>query len=1028
MQRFKGTIISQLAFWALMLTCSFAGAQPQPTPAYSVAITPAQAAIEPGGVLQLEAHLFDARGQKVESDGLEWSVKPDSLGEISDEGLFQAGRLAGSVRILAVFKRANVRYYGEAEIAIGQPRPPLIKIEVLPQNAAIEPGGNLQYHLTAIARDNSNLQIDTIRWTVEPRHIGSIDQDGLFEAASSPAQGQVIAYVHIQGAVYRGMARVTVSEKPTASVSGAVTDETTGQPIVGAQLLVQKIGPLRWVRSVRTDADGKYVANQLIPGLYIVRASAKTYLTEFYDDKDALAEANVLTINAEDSLTGVDFALLLGGAIRGFVKSGADSLPIANSLVAAVHVISQRKIYTKSGADGHYEIDGLPAGDFYVHAEAAGYRGEFFDDIQRGGHPDILTISPPNVLDNIDFHLAASSGIAGKVVDAASGEPVADAMISVLESGRGRKLVQMVARTKTNEKGEFLAGVRPGKYFVFAEAKGFVGEYVDNKLSVLDADTIEIMENAHTRVPDVALDRLGSIAGQVIDEDSKAPLAGATVIAFLEYDPRMLMLDLQSMGPVMRSYQARTDNSGNYFLEDLPTGKYFLKAFAKDYLPEYYGGSPTFENAALVEVAQSTAVTGIDFELGIGGKLSGTVVDSATGLPLAGATVSLWSDAIGNPRVAFTDRAGHYQVAGLPAGEYLVFARVSGYDGRFYDGVDYQAEATPVPITSGANVVGIDFSLPKFVNRSGTIAGVVLAEPDSNSAEPGRPIAGAKVLAIPVVPGPAHFDITDALGSYRITRLIPGDYFVLVWARGHIVEFFDDAHHWREADLVTVAANQAVDGIDFALQLAPRGPYRIRGKLHKHQSGSFVASAVSLEGLAVYAYNDAGIIGSALTDGNGTFRLDDLPSGEYKLKINGAGYEDAYYGGADDQSALTVTVSSGRSQDDIQIEIGETTTDVQNSTDVLPESFYLEQNYPNPFNPETTIRFALAADSEVKVMVYNLIGQQVRTLVDAKMNAGLHQVRWDGISDGGLRVASGIYLLRFEAGEVIQIRRMILMK
>lgn len=1019
--------------FAMLLTLlalqSLAWSHPQQMPFYSVTITPAEAAIEPGEALQLEAHLFDARGRAIEANGLAWIVKPDSLGKISDDGFFQAGRRPGEVTVLAVFSRGNLRYSGEAKIAIGQPAPPLFKIEVLPKNAVLEPGASQQYQIAAIARDNSNFVVDNVRWTVQPPHVGTIDQNGLFVAGQNEAQGQVVAYVDVNRVVHRAAARVTVSEKPTASLSGTVIDAATGLPITGAHLLIQKIGPIRWMQRARTDSMGNYTAPYLIPGLYIVRANAKNYLPEYYDDKETLAEANVLTIAADDSLTGIDFDLVLGGAIRGFVKTETDSLPIANSLVAAVHVISQRKTYALSGADGTYEIDGLRAGDYNVHASAAGYQGEFFDDAQPNEQPAILSVTPPEVIEKVDFYLATSSGIAGAVIDAATGAPIANAKVTVFERSAARDFVKPAARGKTDENGQFLIGVRPGSYFVFTEARGYIGEFYDDKTNLADADTVEVVENAHTQLADIALDKLGSISGTVIDENTSAPLAGATVIAFLESELRRLAPGIQGFGPFMRSYRTRTDENGNYLLENLPAGKYYVQALAKGYLPEYYDGVQALDEATLVEVERATTTTGIDFQLGTGGSIAGTVSDSTTGLPLAGATVTVWSNTHDRRSVAFTANDGSYRITGLPDGEYFAFARLSGYEGRFYDGAAGQDEATLIKIESGAEQAGIDFQLPKFTSRAGTIAGVVTSEPDSNSTEPGSPLAGAIVFAIPVSPGPAHFDITDALGNYRITRLVPGDYVVLAWARGHLVEFYDDASHWRDAKLVTAVANQVVEGIDFDLQRTQQGPYRIRGVVRRKQgSDHSLASAASLNGLVVYAYNEAGLAASALTDGDGGFSIDEVPAGDYKLKINGAGYEDAYYGGSDEQSAQVVSISSGRSQENIEIEIEETITSVDAGESALPESFFLEQNYPNPFNPQTTIRFALPADSDVKLLVYNLIGQRVRTLVNKTMKAGTHQVQWNGRGDDGVRVASGIYLLRFEAGDAVQTRRMILMK
>ncbi|MDH3889767.1 MAG: T9SS type A sorting domain-containing protein [candidate division Zixibacteria bacterium] len=94
----------------------------------------------------------------------------------------------------------------------------------------------------------------------------------------------------------------------------------------------------------------------------------------------------------------------------------------------------------------------------------------------------------------------------------------------------------------------------------------------------------------------------------------------------------------------------------------------------------------------------------------------------------------------------------------------------------------------------------------------------------------------------------------------------------------------------------------------------------------------------------------------------------------------------------------------------------------------MPESYILSANYPNPFNPSTTIEYNLPTRSQVRVEVLNALGQTVRLLVDAPVSAGLHRVVWDGHSQDGTPVASGVYYYRIVAGDLINARKMILLK
>ena len=96
--------------------------------------------------------------------------------------------------------------------------------------------------------------------------------------------------------------------------------------------------------------------------------------------------------------------------------------------------------------------------------------------------------------------------------------------------------------------------------------------------------------------------------------------------------------------------------------------------------------------------------------------------------------------------------------------------------------------------------------------------------------------------------------------------------------------------------------------------------------------------------------------------------------------------------------------------------------------ETLPEVYALGFNYPNPFNPETTIKYALPRASDVELVVYNALGQTVRTLVAERQVAGRYAFTWDATNDRGQAVSSGIYLYRLRAGEFVKVRKMLLVK
>jgi hypothetical protein len=108
---------------------------------------------------------------------------------------------------------------------------------------------------------------------------------------------------------------------------------------------------------------------------------------------------------------------------------------------------------------------------------------------------------------------------------------------------------------------------------------------------------------------------------------------------------------------------------------------------------------------------------------------------------------------------------------------------------------------------------------------------------------------------------------------------------------------------------------------------------------------------------------------------------------------------------------------------DVQPDYAALSVSVDDRITEAPNSFKLEQNYPNPFNPSTNINFTLPTASDVTLTVYNVLGQRVATLVNGRMNAGAHGVRFDASN-----LASGIYFYRLQTNNFVQQRSMTLIK
>lgn len=119
----------------------------------------------------------------------------------------------------------------------------------------------------------------------------------------------------------------------------------------------------------------------------------------------------------------------------------------------------------------------------------------------------------------------------------------------------------------------------------------------------------------------------------------------------------------------------------------------------------------------------------------------------------------------------------------------------------------------------------------------------------------------------------------------------------------------------------------------------------------------------------------------------------------------------------------TATNSTGSSKIEVLFTDMASATGVANEKEYTAGSFELKQNYPNPFNPITSIAFNLPKAGEITLTVYNMLGQQVATLVQGKMNAGTQTVQFDASN-----LASGMYIYRLQTANFVETRKMMLIK
>jgi hypothetical protein len=253
--------------------------------------------------------------------------------------------------------------------------------------------------------------------------------------------------------------------------------------------------------------------------------------------------------------------------------------------------------------------------------------------------------------------------------------------------------------------------------------------------------------------------------------------------------------------------------------------------------------------------------------------------------------------------------------------------------------------------------------------------------------------------------------IINSNGNYAFAEL-PGELLDLIGIpdlgpeeEDFIPTFFPDATDWQYA--VPIFPASPLTNIDIYVQRPAKGgdnPFvsTIKGKVTLNDKPINDAIVYVKSGYLYYGYG--------ITNSKGEYTINSIPLGDYILVVHRIGASSATRNVNLTMEGLTNVIFN----------LEEAPFIISNNT---PKEFELLQNYPNPFNPATTIKYSVPVTGQVKMSVYNSMGQLVKELVNEVQTSGTYNVSFNG-SD----LASGVYLYRLEAGNYLETKKMILVK
>ena len=150
------------------------------------------------------------------------------------------------------------------------------------------------------------------------------------------------------------------------------------------------------------------------------------------------------------------------------------------------------------------------------------------------------------------------------------------------------------------------------------------------------------------------------------------------------------------------------------------------------------------------------------------------------------------------------------------------------------------------------------------------------------------------------------------------------------------------------------------------------------------------------------------------------FDIDGEAAGDYSgtsVSMNSAG----------DRVAIGAMYNDGTASDAGHVRVY-SLTELFIDNRMMPTEYAIHQNYPNPFNPVTTLRYDIPENAMINITIYDMLGRQVKTLINQTQDAGYRSVIWDATNDYGKPVSAGIYLYQIQAGEYMQTKKMVLLK
>ena len=523
------------------------------------------------------------------------------------------------------------------------------------------------------------------------------------------------------------LAGINLALDGAGSISGTVTDRSSGVGIANCYLSLTDRSTGNWVGNANTDSSGAYTLTGLASGSYSLRIEAPSgtgYLGAWYGDSLC---ADSISVSAPHATSGVDARLDLGGSISGRATDAGTGLGVPGLTITLSSASSQSApgsvSTTTITADttGAYTVGGLASGAYFLTFSAADYPATT---------TTATAVSAPDAVTGQDIVLVRGGGISGRVVDSGSGAGVSNVLVEAVGTLSGAS----TGSSTSDANGNYLiTGLPSGSYALFYDGRyvglsygaGWFVEAGNSDSStgvrVSAAKALSVIYGVSA--PDAAASQVPTViapASQPVPVDPVVTIPVTLPVPVL--NPLPVFLPLPGVSAPLPTNPLLSVSFPLPVIIPLPSAVVYPVAPAYPALSAH----PVPE-AATVSVAAPAVTSGVNFAINQLGAISGRVSDGISGAPLNWVTVAAY-DSITGAAVGSTlnESDGSYTLGGLPSGSYRVRFSDSrylngGYLSRWYGSSDASTVTAEVAVLAPAVSSGIDAGLAKGGGISGTV-------------------------------------------------------------------------------------------------------------------------------------------------------------------------------------------------------------------------------------------------------------------------------------------------------------------